>query len=81
MVRAVFPVTRDRASSIICGALSSAVSVRASAQVLGPKAGPASALPSWRQYVAYAAEWEPIPDDGLLRFDEGKPGSFNAPAP
>ena len=37
--------------------------------------------PSWRQYVAYAAEWEPIPDDGLPRFDEGKPGPFSAPAP
>ena len=28
--------------------------------------------PSWRTYVAYAAVWEPIPDDGLERFDEGK---------
>jgi hypothetical protein len=27
--------------------------------------------PSWRGYVAYAAAWEPIPDDGLKRFDEG----------
>jgi hypothetical protein len=29
--------------------------------------------PSWRTYVAYAAPWEPIPDDGLERFEEGKP--------
>ena len=29
--------------------------------------------PSWRTYVAYAAPWQPIPDDGLERFDEGKP--------
>ncbi len=29
--------------------------------------------PSWRAYVAYAANWEPLPDDGLERFDEGKP--------
>jgi hypothetical protein len=29
--------------------------------------------PSWRQYVAYAAGWEPVPDDGLERFMEGKP--------
>ena len=28
---------------------------------------------SWRTFVAYAAPWEPIPDDGLTRFDEGKP--------
>ena len=26
--------------------------------------------PSWRQFVAYAAPWEPIPDDGLPRFAE-----------
>jgi hypothetical protein len=28
--------------------------------------------PSYRQYVAYAAPWEPIPDDGLERFPEGR---------
>lgn len=30
--------------------------------------------PSARQFVAYAAAWEPIPDDGLPRFDERIPG-------
>jgi hypothetical protein len=29
--------------------------------------------PSNRQYVAYAVSWEQIPDDGLLRYDEGRP--------
>ena len=29
--------------------------------------------PSWRAFVAYAADWEPIPDDGLARFPEAKP--------
>jgi hypothetical protein len=29
--------------------------------------------PSYRQFVAYAAPWEPIPDDGLPRFPEGRP--------
>jgi hypothetical protein len=29
--------------------------------------------PSYRQYVAYAASWEPIPDDGLPRYDEARP--------
>jgi hypothetical protein len=29
--------------------------------------------PSYRQYVAYAARWEPIPDDGLARFAERRP--------
>jgi hypothetical protein len=28
--------------------------------------------PSFRQFVAYAAPWEPIPDDGLPRFPEGR---------
>ncbi len=28
--------------------------------------------PSYRQYVAYAAPWETIPDDGLPRFDEAR---------
>ncbi len=30
--------------------------------------------PSWRQFVAYAAPWETIPDDGLPRHDERPPG-------
>jgi len=29
--------------------------------------------PSHRQYVAYAAAWEPIPDDGLPRYPEAAP--------
>jgi hypothetical protein len=29
--------------------------------------------PSYRQYVAHAADWEPIPDDGLPRHPEGLP--------
>ena len=29
--------------------------------------------PSFRAFVAYAADWEPIPDDGLERFDEAAP--------
>jgi hypothetical protein len=34
---------------------------------------PATLRPSYRQYVAYAAAWEPIPDDGLERFPESRP--------
>lgn len=30
--------------------------------------------PSVRVHMAYAAAWEPIPDDGLQRFDEQFPG-------
>jgi hypothetical protein len=29
--------------------------------------------PQWHQYVAYAAAWEPLPDDGLPRFPERRP--------
>jgi hypothetical protein len=30
---------------------------------------------SARQFVAYAAAWEPIPDDGLPRYPEGPPAA------
>jgi len=29
--------------------------------------------PSWRTFVDYAAPWEPVPDDGLQRYAEGRP--------
>jgi hypothetical protein len=29
--------------------------------------------PSYRQFVAFAAPWEPIPDDGLPRYPEARP--------
>ena len=29
--------------------------------------------PAWHQFVAYAAPWEPLPDDGLPRYPERKP--------
>lgn len=29
--------------------------------------------PSYHQFVAYAAVWQPIPDDGLPRFPERRP--------
>jgi hypothetical protein len=31
--------------------------------------------PGWRQFVAYAASWEEIPDDGLPRYPEARPPS------
>ena len=40
---------------------------------LGAFDGDPGVRPSWRTFVAYAAPWEPIPDDGLERFEEGKP--------
>ena len=29
--------------------------------------------PAYRQFVAYAAAWEPVPDDGLQHFPEARP--------
>jgi hypothetical protein len=36
--------------------------------------------PAHRQFVAYAAPWEPIPADGLPCFPEGRPASSAAPS-
>jgi hypothetical protein len=30
--------------------------------------------PSYHQFVTYAAPWEPLPDDGLPRYPERRPG-------
>jgi hypothetical protein len=40
---------------------------------LGTVDGDPGIRPQYRQFVAYAAPWEPIPDDGLPRYDEGRP--------
>jgi hypothetical protein len=40
---------------------------------MGAFDGDPGVRPSWRAYVAYAAPWEPIPDDGLERHEEGRP--------
>ncbi|HEX2016297.1 MAG TPA: GFA family protein [Solirubrobacteraceae bacterium] len=40
---------------------------------MGAFDGDPGVRPSWRHYVAYAAPWEPIPDDGLERCAEWKP--------
>ena len=37
---------------------------------LGAFDGDPGIRPSLRQFVAYAAPWEPIPDDGLARYPE-----------
>lgn len=42
---------------------------------LGAIDGDPGIRPQARQFVAYAAPWEPIPDDGLPRFDERLPGT------
>lgn len=40
---------------------------------LGTVDGDPGIRPSYRQFVAYAASWEPIPEDGLPRFPEARP--------
>jgi hypothetical protein len=40
---------------------------------MGAFDGDPGVRPSWRAYVAYTAPWEPIPDDGLVRYDEARP--------
>ena len=39
---------------------------------LGAIDGDPGIRPQWHQYVAYAAGWEEIPDDGLPRYPEGR---------
>ena len=65
---------------VFCGACGSAMFAR------DPESGEISIIrlaaidgdpgvrPSARQFVAYAAPWEPIPEDGLPRFPERIPG-------
>ena len=40
---------------------------------LGVFDGDPGIRPSYRQFVAYAAPWDPLPDDGLPRYPEQKP--------
>jgi hypothetical protein len=40
---------------------------------LGTFDGDPGIRPSYHQFVAYAAPWEPIPDDGLPRYPERRP--------
>ena len=40
---------------------------------LGALDGDPGIRPQWHQYVAYAASWQPLPDDGLPRYDEARP--------
>jgi len=40
---------------------------------LGAFDGDPGIRPGYRQFVAYAAPWEPVPDDGLPRFPEARP--------
>ncbi len=64
------------AEKVFCGVCGSAVFSRHAGEVLGVRLGGIDGdpgiAPQWRQYVAYAASWEEIPDDGLPRYPDGK---------
>jgi hypothetical protein len=40
---------------------------------LGALDGDPGVSPSYRQYLAYAATWEPVPEDGVPRYPESRP--------
>ena len=69
----------DGFDKVFCGECGSAVLVRdpASGEVamvrLGEIDGDPGVRPSANQFVAYAAAWEPLPDDRLPRYDERMP--------
>lgn len=64
---------------LFCGACGSALFGRAPddgaivSVRLGAFDGDPGIRPSAHQFVAYAAPWEPIPDDGLPRHPEARP--------
>jgi hypothetical protein len=67
-------------SKVFCSACGSALWARhptdpdVIAVRLGTFDGDPGIRPSYRQFVAYAASWEAIPDDGLPRHPERAPG-------
>jgi hypothetical protein len=79
LIRAYEPA--DGFAKDFCGACGSALWARnpANAEQLFVRLGAFDAdpgvRPSLRQFVAYAAPWEPIPDDGLPRYPERRPPS------
>ena len=46
---------------------------------LGAFDGDPGVRPTFRQFVAYAAAWEAIPDDGLPRYSEARPPGASSP--
>ena len=64
---------------LFCGRCGSALFTRApetddvAGVRLGAIDGDPGIRPQWRQFTAYAASWEEIPDDGLPRHPERRP--------
>jgi hypothetical protein len=66
----------DGAAKWFCGDCGSAIFSLSDGDAIGIRMGTFDGdpgiAPSARQFVAYAAPWEPIPDDGLERHPEGR---------
>ena len=63
---------------VFCGRCGSALFARRpGGEILGVRLGAIDGdpgiRPQWHQYVAYAAPWQPLPDDGLPRYPESRP--------
>jgi len=66
------------AAKFFCGDCGSALFSRSPGSIgirLGAVDGDPGIRPAYRQYTAYAAAWEPIPDDGLPRHPEARPAN------
>jgi hypothetical protein len=70
----------DGAEKVFCGVCGSALFSRPPGRDdvvglrLGTLDGDPGIRPQYHQYVAYAAAWEPLPEDGLPRHPEASPG-------
>ena len=77
LVRSYDPL--DGFSKVFCSVCGSALWSRSQAdpEVMSVRLGAFDAdpgvRPAYRQFVAYAAPWEPLPDDGLPRYPERRP--------
>ena len=65
------PARRSTSAVIAAQPCSAAAPARSGSGWAPSTATPGSA-PTYRQYVAYAAAWEPIPDDGLPRHPQAR---------
>jgi hypothetical protein len=71
-------VPEDGAEKVFCGLCGSAIFSRTAAEPprigvrLGAVDGDPGIRPQWHQYVAYAAPWQALPEDGLPRYPEAK---------
>ena len=68
----------DGMEKVFCGLCGSALFARRpDAEIAGVRLGAFDGdpgiRPQWHQYVAYAAPWHPLPDDGLPRYPESRP--------